>query len=120
MSFIQRELDRIGEALRADAEAADYDRLYAAQQALAWVTDPQGFKSPFQMIGCQQGRGCALNRSPAPEPAPPGIEDLSSIATPDINGELIGRAGVEAMFLGPDDRLTKTLFGPAWVIVSRD
>ena len=50
MSFIQRELDHIGDALRADPQSNDYDRLYAAQQALAWATDPQGFASPMKHI----------------------------------------------------------------------
>lgn len=57
MSFIHRELDRIGDALRADPESNDYDRLYAAQQALSWATDPEGFKSPFGLImGTQEAK----------------------------------------------------------------
>ena len=57
MSFIQRELDRIGGALRANPDANDYDRLYVAQQALAWATDPEGFKSPMGLIrGTQEGK----------------------------------------------------------------
>lgn len=68
MSFIQRELDRIGEALRTDPDAADYDRLYAAQQALSWASDPQGFKSPFAAIkGTQEGaEDCSEDRRPQP------------------------------------------------------
>lgn len=50
MGFIQRELERIGSALRDSPNANDYDRLYVAQQALAWATDPEGFKSPMRMI----------------------------------------------------------------------
>lgn len=61
MSFVQRELDRIGKALRSDPNANDYDRLYAAQQALAWATDPEGFASPLKHIrGTQEAReGCS-------------------------------------------------------------
>ena len=56
MSFIQRELDRIGEALRNNPDANDYDQLYAAQQALAWATDPDGFAAPMKQIrGTQEG-----------------------------------------------------------------
>ena len=56
MSFIQRELDRIGEALRADPQSNDYDRLYAVQQALAWATDPSNYASPMKHIrGIQEG-----------------------------------------------------------------
>lgn len=68
MGFIQRELDRIGEALRADPHGNDYDRLYAAQQALAWATDPDGFASPMKHIrGTQEG---SKDCSAAPRPIP--------------------------------------------------
>ncbi len=57
MSFIQRDLDRIGNALRDNPDANDYDRLYVAQQALAWATDPEGFKSPMGVIrGIQEAK----------------------------------------------------------------
>ena len=56
MSFIQRELDRIGVALRETPQGNDYDLLYAAQQALSWATDPDGFASPMKQIrGTQEG-----------------------------------------------------------------
>lgn len=68
MSFIQRELDRIGEALRADPQSNDYDRLYAAQQALAWATDPSNYASPMKHIrGTQEG---SEDCSDAPRPLP--------------------------------------------------
>jgi hypothetical protein len=51
MSFIQRELDRIGDALRQPRPNNRYAELYAAQQALIWATDPTDFKSPFDMLG---------------------------------------------------------------------
>ena len=50
MSFLQRELDRIREALLSERDGEIYDRLYAAQQALAWASDPTGFRSPFNTI----------------------------------------------------------------------
>mgnify|MGYP003403658733 CR=1 FL=1 len=54
MSFVQREIDRINSALCDDPDGSDYALLYAAQQALSWATDPEGFKSPFcQITGIQ-------------------------------------------------------------------
>jgi hypothetical protein len=50
MSFLQRELDRIRAALLSEKEVAIYQRLYAAQQALAWASEPDGFRSPFNSI----------------------------------------------------------------------
>lgn len=50
MSFIQRELDKISVALVEKTNGADYDRLYAAQQALAWAIEPTGVRSPYNMI----------------------------------------------------------------------
>jgi hypothetical protein len=50
MSFIQRELDHLAVALREPRFAINYDRLYAAQQALSWALDPTGFKSPYALI----------------------------------------------------------------------
>ena len=57
MSFIQREIDRIRTALLDPANAGEsYERLYVAQQALAWATDPEGFKSPYSAVmGTQEG-----------------------------------------------------------------
>lgn len=46
--------------------------------------------------------------------------DLSKVPTCDLHRELINREGVEAVFLGPQDSITKTVRGPAWVIVNRD
>ena len=49
MSFIQREIDRLRAAL-LESNPATYDSLYAAQQALAWASEPDGFKSPTDLI----------------------------------------------------------------------
>ncbi len=48
MSFIQRELDRLNAAIIPDKP--NQDRLYAAQQALAWALEPSGIKLPYEMI----------------------------------------------------------------------
>lgn len=50
MSFIQRELDRINGALLDPANADVYDRLYAAQQALAWASEPTGYRTPYDFV----------------------------------------------------------------------
>jgi hypothetical protein len=50
MSFVRRELDRIEVALRQPQPGNRYAELYAAQQALSWSLDPDGFKSPMVMI----------------------------------------------------------------------
>ena len=50
MSFIQRELDKISAALRDPNAADDYDKLFAAQQALSWALEPDGFASPYASI----------------------------------------------------------------------
>ena len=47
MGFIQRELDRIANALREPQSETVYNHLYGAQQALAWVMEPDGFAGPF-------------------------------------------------------------------------
>ena len=49
MGFIERELERIAAALR-EPRSADYDQLYAAQQALSWALEPEGFKAPYDAI----------------------------------------------------------------------
>jgi hypothetical protein len=50
MSFLQREYDRINDALRDQENANKYDLLYAAQQAIAWASDPEAYKSPLNLI----------------------------------------------------------------------
>jgi len=48
--FVQRELDRIAAALRGSTKPEDYAQLYAAQQALSWALEPNGFASPFDAL----------------------------------------------------------------------
>lgn len=45
---------------------------------------------------------------------------LANIPTAELHAELIRRDGVRTVFLGPEDRLTHTVQGPAWVVVNRD
>ena len=48
---MQRELDRIAAALLMETTNQEcYARLYAAQQALSWALEPEGFKSPYDTI----------------------------------------------------------------------
>lgn len=47
MSFMQRELDRIGAVLRDGFNHPNHAELYAAQQALFWAQEPTGFASPL-------------------------------------------------------------------------
>ena len=48
--FVQRELRRIAVALREAPSPECYERLYAAQQALSWALEPNGFASPYDAI----------------------------------------------------------------------
>ncbi len=68
MSFIKRELDRIRHVLCDPSKHNRYDELYAAQQALAWASEPNGYASPMKMITDISGdsEGCsALPRPPS-------------------------------------------------------
>jgi hypothetical protein len=56
---VQRELDRIANALREPQPPKRYVELYAAQQALSWSIDPENFASPLVTI--QEGRIMPLN-----------------------------------------------------------
>ena len=50
MSYIQRELEKLAQALREPNLTDEYDQFYAAQQALSWALEPEGFKRPYDMI----------------------------------------------------------------------
>ena len=50
MSFLQRELDRVRRALLDPLNRDRYDELYAAQQALSWASEPNGYASPMKML----------------------------------------------------------------------
>lgn len=47
MKHIQTELDRISERLRSHPHPNEHAGLFAAQQALEWARNPNGFRSPF-------------------------------------------------------------------------
>ena len=66
MSFIQRELDRIAQALLEGPDTEDHDRLYSAQQALAWATDPDAYASPMVEIRgiLAETEGCSAAHRP--------------------------------------------------------
>jgi hypothetical protein len=50
MSFFQREADRLRSALTETPMGDRFNELYAAQQAIAWATDPERITSPLDMI----------------------------------------------------------------------
>jgi hypothetical protein len=50
MSFVERELNRLAAAIRAGQTSDVNAKLRAAQQALSWAMEPQGFASPFDAI----------------------------------------------------------------------
>lgn len=71
MGFIECEAKRVTSRLQAGPlPAAEYERLYAVQQALLWALEPQGFKSPYDLLvptdipegpeGYQAGSGHSL------------------------------------------------------------
>jgi len=68
MGFIERELVRIAKTLPTLAGTPEYHQLYAAQQALSWALEPNGFKSPMNLVvGIQEGREGYWD---APHPTP--------------------------------------------------
>jgi hypothetical protein len=51
MSFIARELERVSNRLRQlPLDSLEYEKAYAAQQALAWALEPEGFRSPYDTL----------------------------------------------------------------------
>jgi hypothetical protein len=50
MSFIEREMHKVREAFTLSKDETERNRLYAAQQALAWASDPECYDSPYRMI----------------------------------------------------------------------
>lgn len=66
MSFVQREIDRIHAELLTTKDEREYDRLYAAQQALSWALDPTSFRSPYNAIKGIEESGPSV-------PPPPSI-----------------------------------------------
>jgi hypothetical protein len=54
VGFIERELERISEAVPVrqakQSDTDEYRQLYAAQQALSWALEPNGFRAPYETI----------------------------------------------------------------------
>ena len=51
MGFVAREIDRVEAALREpDILPCRYAKLYAINQALGWVLEPDGFRSPYSWV----------------------------------------------------------------------
>jgi hypothetical protein len=50
MPLLARELAQISLALRDPDNREQYSRLYAAQQALSWALEPDGFRRPYDTI----------------------------------------------------------------------
>lgn len=67
MSFISRELGKPGRALR-EASGEEYERIYAAQQALSWALDPEAYKSPVVMLTGIQEEKADYPECPRPLP----------------------------------------------------
>lgn len=68
MSFIQRELDKLSRALNDAPESDQRSELYAAQQALLWAKEPEGFQSPYNMItgSGPSSADCSVDIHPSP------------------------------------------------------
>lgn len=50
MSFIQRELERLGRELCTNPQGDRYAEFYAAQQALAWALEPAVIQPPSRLL----------------------------------------------------------------------
>ena len=66
--FIERELEKIAQELREPRSADKYEQLYAAQQALSWALEPEGFKRPYDMLTDTpaDSADCSAARHPIP------------------------------------------------------
>ena len=67
--FVERELDRLRAAILDYGNAERRDAPYAAQQALEWAREPNGFAPPLAVaMGIQEAReDCrAVSRPPLP------------------------------------------------------
>lgn len=66
MGLISRELDKLSRIILQNP--AGSKEAYAAQQALSWALDPQGFKSPYHFLtDTQEGSEDYLE---CPDPLP--------------------------------------------------
>jgi hypothetical protein len=68
MTFLQREFERLNGALHDQKNVNKYDLLYAAQQAVAWASDPNNYKAPMELItGTPGDLGDYLERNRLPQ-----------------------------------------------------
>jgi hypothetical protein len=67
MGFVERELEKLNRALDDGVGNPRYPEIYAAQQALAWALDPEGFQSPSAFVTCSEAdsAGCSAGSRPA-------------------------------------------------------
>jgi hypothetical protein len=67
MGFLQREYERLNEALRGKTNTGQFAQLYAAQQAIAWASDPVTYKAPSVMLTGTpaDSEGCLSSKNPA-------------------------------------------------------
>lgn len=67
VDHIDDELLRIGNRLAAFPDPFEHAGLYAAQQALSWAANPDGFKAPYDLIVGSGGgaKDCYTDTSPA-------------------------------------------------------
>lgn len=73
MGFVQREIDRLNAEIAKVSDGNRQAELYAAQQALSWALDPDGFRSPYDML-----MGIPVNSEDCQaEPRPAPFLDIS-------------------------------------------
>lgn len=72
MSFVQREYERIADAMRLPQTDDRYCQLYSAQQALAWASDPESYAAPSDTISNGKVQ-------PLTQDTPAGSEDCSDV-----------------------------------------
>lgn len=62
MGFVQRELARIEAAIAEEPLGSErFRQIFAAQQALKWATEPQGFAAPLDSINRRSGQAVTDN-----------------------------------------------------------
>jgi hypothetical protein len=65
MTMVEREMMRVRSAM-IEASGPERERLWGAQQALAWASDPEVFASPMSVLSARtpaDGEGCPSPKS---------------------------------------------------------
>jgi len=66
-AFVGRELARIeGALIAAEPDTARWRELHAAQQALRWTTEPQGYAAPLDVLDGVAGQATSADIPGAP------------------------------------------------------